>query len=193
MDNQFLRQISGPSSEPVTTSEIKNYCRINTSADDVEIDGMIKAARDSIEDETGIVMVQQTYEYQISALINGMRLPIGPLNSLDSVEYYDENNNLKTLSSNSYRVYNNDRIAYFNLTDNYDKPSDIGDRSYPWIITFKAGWSSSKDVPDRLKVAIKMLVCHWYDWRGVAVNASMSHIPQAIDRIISQYKIPLVI
>ena len=68
----------------------------------------------------------------------------------------------------------------------------IRDRRYPVKITITAGFGAADDVDEGLKVAIKMLVGHWYDNREtVVMGMSAIELPMAVSALLARYRVML--
>ena len=115
--------ISGPAEEPVSVAELRSYLRDPADADSV-LTRLIKAAREYVEEATGLIMVSQVRELTLDAWPGGgdglgwwdgvqegaligrapryVELPRGPLISITSVKTYDTGNNATTWEAGNY-------------------------------------------------------------------------------------------
>ena len=83
-----MRQIqvnSTTGSEVITTSEVKNYVRIDTSADDNLIAAMIKQARLFCENYISRDIVAKNRTYYLSQTEGIIDIPFGPVASITTV------------------------------------------------------------------------------------------------------------
>ena len=124
---------------------------------------------------------------------NGIRLPRPPLQSVTSITYVDPNGATQTLSSTVYMVDKTNEPGVVMLAYNNLWPIC---RAQPQAvtITYAAGYPGTSDttddmkraaVPQAVKLAIKMVFRHWYDYRGVQDEAGLGPIAEALDAIIS--------
>lgn len=192
-----------PPVEPVTLSEIYAHLRLDTTGspptnpDDALLQSQIQAAREYCEQATRRAIIQQTLQYKLpyfptdrvfflprrfydESLTDYVKpyyieLPkSSPLISLDSIQYYDQNNALQTLDPAKYQVSNDAEPARIDL---------IWGETWPWtyertdavIITYKAGYMPTyagsprvpsdyrANVPQGIKNAIKLRVQQLYD------------------------------
>ncbi len=68
---------------------------------------------------------------------------------------------------------------------------------WPWplpqmanvLITFVAGFGSPDKVPPAIKVAIKMIVAHWYENREAVGMGSYAEVPLAARNLLSAWEI----
>lgn len=122
----------------------------------------------------------------------GIRLPHPPLISVTKIEYVDGNGTTQTLSSSAYVVDAKNEPGIIMQAYNALWPVC---RSQPSAVTvtYVAGYGVITDttdaqkqaaVPAAVKLAIKMLVRHWYDYRGVSGEAKPETIPEGFDALI---------
>jgi len=75
-----------PPVEPVTLADAKLYHRIDSNLEDAMLTGwIIPAAREYVEGWAGVSLVTQTREAVMPVYIEGMALPYGPVQSVESV------------------------------------------------------------------------------------------------------------
>lgn len=134
--------------EPVTLTEAKNYCRITTSADDTQIELMIKSAREAVEAATGLSLIAKTAIVWFSNFNGKFELPFGPVNTFTSLV----NEQGTTLTSVQYTLIGGQfptlqRPTYANLK-----------------ATYTVGYTT---IPSDLKIAILDQVSYDYENRGL--------------------------
>lgn len=190
-----LSLYTGPTTEPLTLEEAKQHLRVDVSDDDGLIAGYILAARRLVETQTGPLM-NQTWDYTIDRgwpMVGGyysIRLPFSPCQSVTSVTYLDEDGATQTLSTSLYQTVLDAPIPYITKAYNQDWPSV---RDQPAAITVRAvyGYGSHPgSVPDPLRVAIMLLVGHFYENREeVVVGTTPVALPLGVEALISPYAI----
>lgn len=149
--------------EPLTLSEVKEWCKVDGSADDAILSALIIAAREMCEQYTCVSFVQREISCWLNNYNGSTYLPYGPIESVDKV--YDTNG---------------DEITYTlrNTTEGFAQiiePNDI------IKIEYVGGYSS---LPEALKTALKAQILYLYENRGDAQDA-ISPIAAAI---LNQYK-----
>lgn len=180
------KRTTAPTAEPVTTAEAKTQARVSSSADDSYIDLLIQAAREVIEDYTGLALINQSWTLRMDALprCSEFDLPINPVSSITSFSYVDTNGDTQVWSSSNYILDANRPVARLGLAYNTVWPTTRGQKNAISIV-FVAGYGASgDDVPEVFKLAIKMLVAHWYLNR-----AEMGKIPESVENLIHRYKL----
>lgn len=185
-----------PTVEPVSLAAQKEHARILHTYEDTFLEGLIEVARVGCEKELGQSFVSQTWEMKLDrwpcqTLTNPLRsieLPYGPLQSVTSVQYYDQTSTLTTMPSSDYivTVGNVGRI-----TPGYNKywPTNI-DRADAITVTWSAGYggasastnptASAEAVPATIKTAIKVYAQHMYQ-----VRDEDAPMPQLVTRMLN--------
>ena len=81
-----LKLKTAPAIEPVTFEEAKNFIKVDTGDDNTLISSLISAARESIEKETGQVLITQTWQMFLDYASPEIRIPRPPLQSVSSIK-----------------------------------------------------------------------------------------------------------
>jgi hypothetical protein len=188
---------SQPATEPISVTDAMNHARIDSGVDETLVGYWITAARELAEDYTQQCFVPRSvtaiydrfppfdptgWDYWLTPgypspaavypnpLTRALRLPLWPVVSLDSLQYYDNEGNLDTL------VENQDY-----LTQLQHKPA----LAYPYpgliwpvtqfarmgcvIASFTAGYSGANPpgpIPARLMQAMFLTLTYWNENRG---------------------------
>lgn len=160
--------VTGPTAEPLTLAEAKKQLEIASSDDthDTHLSQAIKEAREQWEYDTDSACCFQTWKLRVQSLTDRMALPKRPVSSITSIQYYDGNNTLQTLSSALYQLHINEfRLAY-----QATLPA-TSDRWDAWTITYKIGYSQDgTTVPAIAKRAMLLLVGYYFENRDMIVN-----------------------
>jgi len=163
-----VTEITAAATYPVTTTEAKNYLRVDITDDDTLIENLIKAATEYTERYTAQSYVQRTYRADLAWFADEVWLPHGPVRSISSVKYYDNASpeTLQTWASTNYTLHND--ILYRN--DGVSYPT-IGSQPDNVQITYVAGWDddSPQVLPEAVRQAILMLVGDMYENREAQV------------------------
>lgn len=152
-----------PSSEPITRTQAKKQLEISSSdtTHDDHIDELIARARDQVEHDTGMALMTQTIiQYWDCFGSHKLFIARRPVQSISSIQYYDNDNTLQTLSSSYYLL--NDLDHCIELAYDYDWP-DTYQRWDAVKVTFLAGHTSASLVPPVLCQAMLLLVGYYFD------------------------------
>lgn len=99
------RQVTPPAELPVSREEVKGEARILTTEEDAVIDAHILAAVSFVEAYTGRSLITQTWELLLDDFSDTMKIDQhGPVQSIASVGYVDENGDDQTLSVTDYAL-----------------------------------------------------------------------------------------
>ena len=101
----MLTQITVPTTEPVSLTELKLALRIDHDALDNELEAALSAARGQAEEYTGRSFSGQAWRLtRDDWWTQPLRLPRGPVDSVDSIEYLDRDGVWQTLGSSKYTL-----------------------------------------------------------------------------------------
>jgi len=177
-----------PVAEPVTPAEAKAHLRIDHTADDDLLAGLVRAARQEVERSTGMALLTQSWRLVLDdwpesgcALVR-----IHPLREVQSITVFGGEGEGSVLDPATYQV------------DTVSRPARIhfGTAVAPLRamngleIDFTTGFGEAgTDVPDPLKWAILLLVAHWYEFRsGYGPADQPVSYPAGFDRIVAGYR-----
>lgn len=178
----ILSLYTAPGSEPVGLDEIKAHLRVDDTASDGEIVGMMIAAREAVEAWTGRALVTQTLEWflpcwPVDTYGGSLVLPRPPLVSVTHVKYIDTDGTEQTVSSSDYTVI-----------------APAGPRAAPGIVApayavvwpsarfqrdairvrYVAGYGGPEQVPDAIRSAIKLLVGDLHENREAQAEKALA-------------------
>ncbi len=198
-----------PATTLVTLAEAKAHCRVDDTDSDTLITALLGAAEsylDGYSGRLGRALLTQTWEqkfwnfYEFCDLtISGsersrfpyiykIRLPVGIASSIESIKYYDTNNDEQTLDTAVYQLLTDDRGSYVSLKPNQSWPG-IFYREDAITIQWKAGYgATAATVPLAIRLAVKMMVAHWYENRGVIIaDKRMENLPLAVEALLAPF------
>jgi uncharacterized phiE125 gp8 family phage protein len=182
-----LTRIAAPAVEPVTLSEAKAHLRVTDTAEDALISGLIKAAREEVEQATGLALITQDWRLYLdnwppSGLV---RLRRHPVQSVIQVTVYNGAGTPETVVPPDVNLDRINRPARFLMPDGVKAP---GKAMNGIEIDFRAGYGATGvDVPDGLKRAILLLAAFWYEHRGAqGGSGSPSVWPDGFERLIER-------
>ena len=151
-----------PDFEPISLEEAKAQMRVTHSDEDGVILGFIAAARETGEEYLGRAIPESTWVLALSDWADEVPLPMAaPVQSITSVEYYNESGTLTTLSSTYYALDSIRRPAYLMKAPNQVWPALQSDRrTWRVKVTYVAGWASAAVVPERIRQGIRLYLAH---------------------------------
>ena len=205
--------------EPVSLEDIYTFLRLDTDGsppshpDDDMLRSFITAAREKVEQVTrrtltvgstlkaiysrfpvykvymgGTGFFDDDFEYRNDAI----ELPRPPINSVSSVQYYDEDNVLRTFSTSNWFLVNESFTAKVVLVDGYTWPSTFR-RDDALQITFTSGYEpigspnpATNSIPELIKVAIMVEVQLMYDELSPDKRKKLE---ESIDRMLVSFRV----
>lgn len=205
------RIVTPPAVEPVTADELRSYLR-QTSAGlpDTEADALISEARQLIEDQTGVAMIDQTWLLALDRWPNaqepwwdGVRqghinmldgangdvhLPRYPLSSVSGVNVYDEDGDATAVTvADTFDIDTYQMPGRMTLKSGATWPVAL--RANNAIeITYIAGYgATASSVPAPLKRAVKQLAGYLDSHRGDGCDMGSVLADSGVDGILSAY------
>ena len=185
-----LVQSAAPSVEPVTTTDQKNWMRVDTSDEDTLIGSLAAAARAYVEMATSRQCITASWVLKLKNFPAGdIVLPIFPLQSITSIKYYDSNGAEQTWSSALYDVDTAMEPGRVRPVSGADYPSDVRGYTDDIEITFVSGdGDAASDVPDGVLSAIKILAANWFENREANTPIGLTPVPMSLESLIWQYR-----
>lgn len=166
----------------------------SNTTDDPYITSLIKSARERVETETGRKMCTQQWDHFLPCFPSGCRpieVPFPPIQTIDSIQYYDTNGTLQTLSSATYIVDKTDAYCYITLATDASWPT-TQDRAQAVKINFTTGYGAASAVPEGLKSAIRLALLDIYVSPNPAGAQVTSFPSEVYERIIAPYRVPRI-
>jgi len=181
-----LALLTPPALEPVTLVEVRRYLRLDATLEDELLTGLIKAARETLEQQTGLALISQKWRLYLDAWPKQGPVTIAkfPVRAIASVTAYRDDGKPVVLDAESLHLDRASRPAQL-----YPPSLQTGSVG-GWEIDFDAGFGEAgADVPDALRHAIMTLVAHWYEFRG-AYSATQQPVsyPPAFERVIGLWR-----
>lgn len=190
--NQYRghRRIDGPEIEPVTLCEIKEQLRISGTNEDALLAMYIAAARQQIEEMTGLALITQQFTLTLDQFINSRRAwwdgtETGAIGYVENAHGYNAIHlpRYRLQSVDAMRVYSIDGVAESVslsdfVIDTEQQPGRLVLRSgATWPVAlqsanaieidYTAGFGDTgADVPAALKLAVMQMAASLYQHRG---------------------------
>lgn len=175
-----------PVSEPLSLVEAKEFLRIEHADDDAVIESLIVAARTHIETLTRSAMIAQTWRFIRDTWPDDGRVVLrrGPLLSVEDLRVFNGEGVASSLDPESFVV---DRAAGVVASPIWALPAP--GRVVAGIeIDAVLGFGSDGDsVPADLLHAMRLLLAHWYEHRGL--ERESARLPAQVDALISSYRV----
>lgn len=185
-----LEVTAHPATEPVTVDAAKTHCRVDWDEEDELFGVWVPAARRLAEDYGRRRFVTQTLRLTLNGwyagpeewpdglagialsgvlsadLCRALALPVEPVQSVTSVQYYATNGTLTTVDAADYQTWLAHSPPLILPAPNESWPSLESGRAGAVRVTFVAGYGAASQVPGDAKAAILLTVGYWYRNRG---------------------------
>lgn len=186
---------TAPAETPVSLTEAKLHLRVEHSADDSLITALIATAVAKLDGRYGRLrraLVTQTWEisYPGFPVCRTVELPMPPLQTVNSIKYFDADNVQQTFDVANYDVVNTDLFGRVKL-----KPGKSWvptyERDDAVTINFTCGFGDAAACPAPIKAAILLMVGDLYVNRGD--NSAPGKSDETIERLIAPYRLVTVV
>jgi uncharacterized phiE125 gp8 family phage protein len=160
-----LFKIAEPALEPVTVADARSWLRISHTSEDTLIADLISAARQDVENQTGLSLISQQWRMTMDHWPDGdkVELPRGPVTAVIAVTVYAANGTPTIAPIADYLLDMRTEPARLM----FEKRGNPGRRMNGIEVDFSTGFGATgTSVPDMLNRAILLLVAHWYEFRG---------------------------
>ena len=168
-----------PEQEPVTRDEFKDYARYASDVENDLIDDLLVAARMWVEEYLGRKLITSTYtlyldEFEVNDK-NELVLPV-PVQSINSIKYYDSNEDEQTWSSSEYS-YSRGYKSRIKPKPGYNWPTPIEILEAIEIEMVCGYGDEPEDVPPGIKLGIKRYANNQFQHReDPIIGASVSEV-----------------
>ena len=176
-----LYQAVPPVVEPVSLSEARRQCRIDTGDEDVLLQTYITTARQYCEDILDISTITQAWEARYDTFpIWELILPRPPMQPSNvTITYRNEAGQNQTLTSAAGQFQADHYVTPGRVYPLYNGtwPAVRGDENSV-VVRYTAGYGDSgQSVPPVLRQAILLLVAHWHTMRQPVVTGYSQVLP----------------
>jgi len=182
---QWLRVVStvGTAACSFGVSIVKNA---PTGADDTLITSLIKTARSYCEKFQNRAYITQSWELWLDEFPrNGqLQIPLPPLISIDSIKYYDVDDNEYPFADTNYFVDVKNEPGWIVLNSSISWPSTTLRPANGVCVTFTCGYGAASDVPEDVKSAMKLIIGHLYKNREAVDTDNLKELPFAVDALL---------
>lgn len=187
--------VAAPETEPISLEEAKQQLLLDEglTAQDALIASLITAARQHVEAFLDRALITQTWDLYLDAFPCGdIELVKPPVISVTYVKYIAGDGALTTWDTADYETElpGGPRAQRGRIFPAYggSYPATRGEAN---AVTVRCvhGYGAASDVPDGIKVAMKLLIAHWYENReAVAVGTIAATIPMAVETLLWPFR-----
>ena len=170
----------------VEIGDVQEHLRIADSDHNDTLVGLVLAATDYIERETGQALrpttLLATFDCFPAADIS---LPRPPLASVQSVKYIDAAGVLQTVPTATYTVDTASKPGRLALNPGQTWPTSYGPNSVS--IAYTAGYANEAALPATLKQLCLLMIGHWFENREGAIDRRIDTVPLAVESLVAMH------
>jgi len=179
--------LTPPATEPLTLEEAKAFLRVDASDDDALITTLIKTARLHVESQTQLALITQNWRMVLDCWPAHGRIAVrpGPLKAITATRIYDFDGRVRTVDTQAFVLDIGAAVLAF-VPWAMPMPTRI---AAGIEIDIAVGFGdAASDVPESLRQAIRLLVAHWYENRGIVAADSRATVPASVAALTAPYR-----
>jgi uncharacterized phiE125 gp8 family phage protein len=179
--------LTGPAIEPISLAETKTFLRVEHDDEDQLITALIAGARSHIEAQTQTALITQDWRIMLDAWPRRGHIIVrpGPLRALNTARVFDCNGASHTIDSQAIAPdFGASTLAFVPWA--VPAPGRIA-AGIEIDVTVGFG-EVANDVPESLRQAIRMVVAHWYENRGLMGGNQSVSLSAPVAALIAPYR-----
>lgn len=181
---------TGPTVEPVTLTDMLGHLRLGAGdPDESYVRALIAAARQTVEQYTGRLLLPQTVRVNYDGWPSSrtLVLPFAPLRGITSLEYVDNDGTVQTFAASNYAARTDDEPGALELDADATWPTHRLEAGAVRV-TATFGYDDGASVPEALRQWIMVRAATMYENReAVAVGMTASRVPMALS--LAQWRV----
>lgn len=179
-----------PGALPVSLGDVKTHSRIDHTDEDAYLTQLIKAASTYVQQRTRRALISQVWDYRLDYFPRVIELPLTPVQSVDLIEYIDDAGVTQTLSTSLYQVDLFSAPAQVCPAYGQVWPNLRGETLNAVRVRYTAGVSSPSLVDKDLRIALLMLIDHWYEHRSAVTELrGVVELPIGLEAILRPLRV----
>jgi len=180
--------LTAPAVEPLSLDEAKGFLRVESNDEDDLVAALVTGARIHVEAQTRRALITQAWRISADAWPQDGRLTVtpAPLQSLTAVRVYDEDGTSRDVDLQAFVLdLANSALVFAPWALPMPGRCALGIE-----IDVMSGYgTTANDVPEPLRQAIRLLIAHWYENRGlVAAGTTQSMLPATVASLLAPYR-----
>ena len=177
-----------PAVEPLSLDQAKAFLRVEHGDDDDVIAALIAGSRIHVESQTRRALITQSWRISADCWPQDGRLQIlpAPLQALSAARVFDFEGMAHDVDIQAFVL---DKGASLLAFAPWALPAP-GRVAAGIALDVTVGYGDAASaVPEALRQAIRLLVAHWYDNRGlIAVGQQVAELPATVSSLIAPYR-----
>lgn len=178
---------TAPAEAVISTADAKAWLRVEHSDDDALIDAIVSAVTAMAQNYLSQSFVTQTITEVFDSWMNApdaqvLNLTMNPVQSITSISYVDSDGNTQTLSASDYALNNYAKRAKITPAYGITWPTTRLIAN-PISVIYTAGYGDAEDVPEDIKLALKLMLADAYENRTDSVRQLPTASKYLLDRL----------
>ncbi|MND21708.1 Phage gp6-like head-tail connector protein [compost metagenome] len=177
--------VTPPALEPVTVADARAFLRISTESEDDILRRVIKTARELVEAETGLALIDQTWRLRVDRWPRSGRLALFkyPAKAVTAVVAYQPDGSAISMEPEEFMLQHGRRPQRVYMAQYPDAQSFCG-----LEVDFIAGFGETGvEVPDAIKQAILTLAAHLYENRA-GLDSKQAELPPMVGQMVDSWR-----
>jgi uncharacterized phiE125 gp8 family phage protein len=183
--------LAGPAAEPITLTQAKQFLRVEHDDDDDVITALIAGARIHVETQARRALITQSWRLvrDVWPATGRLALLPVPVKTLDALRVYRSDGTTLALDLAGFTLDKSDAPARLSFVHGAPPAPERPIAGIEIDITCGYG-DAGPDVPEPLRQAIRILVAHWYENRGIiGASDEVAVLPQSASALIAPYRV----
>jgi len=179
--------------ELISLADAKLHLRVDHTDDDSLIDAIRASARKWAEKYAERSFFTQTWVRNLDVFPDSddvIELLNGPVQSVTTLKYFDEDDVQQTWDASNFRVDINSQVARIEAVDSFP---DTFDRIDAIEITYLAGETDIADVDEEIVTAVKVFIADLYENRESFIKGTQVNMIDIVKMLLNQVKVYNVI
>ena len=179
--------LTAPAVEPLSLDEAKAFLRVEHTDDDALIAALAAGSCIHVETQTRRALITQHWRLSFDGWPEEGRIAIrpGPLQEITAARVYDFDGNVRAIDLQSFALdLGASALAFAPWA--MPQPGRLA-AGIELDVTVGYG-DAATDVPEPLRQAIRLLIAHWYENRGLAAIGTVTVLPSTVAALIAPYR-----
>jgi uncharacterized phiE125 gp8 family phage protein len=180
--------LTPPAVEPISPAEAKAFLRVEHDDDDDVIAALIAGARIYVEAQTRRALITQTWRLTRDAWPQSGMIDVrpAPLRTLEAVRIYDGQGAPVEVDVGAFVV---DTAGARLVFAPWALPQPLRTAAGIELDVTVGYGDDPTDAPEPLRQAIRLLIAHWYENRGVVMPETVTSLPLTVPALLAPYRV----
>ncbi|WDI31597.1 hypothetical protein PUV54_00115 [Hyphococcus flavus] len=194
MKTYSLTRTTAPAAPFLSLDEIRTHLRIVTGDDDALLTALYYAVEGHLDGPDGVLnraLMTQEWTLTIDCFpgVCGLRLPLAPTVSVDSVTYTDDDDQEQTVASSVYQISERHDRSTLLLAPGQSWPGDLSEARGAVSIAFTCGYGAASDVPHPIRAAALLMIGWLFENRESAMIGGAITENPAVKNLLRPFRV----